>query len=307
MVSNQIPTNLPEVTDDDIRWVSALLGLKANAFYGVDGKDPRQDALKSMETVDIAACPGSGKTTLLVAKLAILAKKWPYQTQGLCVLSHTNAAQDEIESKLGGTAVGRCLLSYPHYVGTIHGFVNKFLSLPMLRSYGFANIHFSNEISGAKLWRLSSNGRELKSYLKENFKKPRDHQIAVKSIHYVGENLDICLKATRSVCLRRISNSSTFKVMNEWKKAILRDGFAVYDDIIAYGQFVLKTYPGIEKIIRDRFPIIFIDEAQDNNEEQAALLHRIFTTDDSPVFCQRFGDANQAIYNSVVSHMKRYS
>ena len=46
--------------------------------------------LRSMETLDLEACPGSGKTTLLVAKLAILARKWTERRRGFCVLSHTN-------------------------------------------------------------------------------------------------------------------------------------------------------------------------------------------------------------------------
>lgn len=86
----------PEITDDDIRWASDLLNLPHGSFFGSDGNDPRQEVLKSMERIDVAACPGSGKTTLLVAKLAILARKWNYRTHGICVLSHTNTARNEI-------------------------------------------------------------------------------------------------------------------------------------------------------------------------------------------------------------------
>src|SRR5713101_2599547 len=101
------------ITDEDIHWASGLLGLREDAFYGRDGDDPRQQILKTMEKMDLAACPGSGKTTLLVAKLAILAEKWRYRTRGICVLSHTNAARHEIETRLGNSTVGCRLLSYP--------------------------------------------------------------------------------------------------------------------------------------------------------------------------------------------------
>ena len=115
---------VPEITDDDIRWSSRLMGLPEDAFHGEHGTDPRREVLKSNAPMDIAACPGSGKTTLLVAKLAILAEKWQHRTRGICVLSHTNVARREIEARLGRTSVGRRLLSYPHFIGTIHGFVN---------------------------------------------------------------------------------------------------------------------------------------------------------------------------------------
>ena len=129
---------LPPITDEEIHEVCELLALPKNAFHGSEGNDPRHEVLKSMATIDVEACPGSGKTTLLVTKLALLSKRWPYRTKGICVLSHTNAARVEIEKKLGFTQEGQSLLKYPHYIGTIHGFVNEFIAIPWLRSKGFS-------------------------------------------------------------------------------------------------------------------------------------------------------------------------
>ena len=94
------------ITDEDIRWAEKIMKLPEGAFDA-----ERIEALKDMSSVDIQACPGSGKTTLLVAKLAILCKKWPNKNRGICVLSHTNVAREEIESRLGNTDVGKQLLS----------------------------------------------------------------------------------------------------------------------------------------------------------------------------------------------------
>ena len=150
----------PAITDQDIYWAISLLGLPRNAFQGDDGNDPRQKVLKSMEPMDIAACPGSGKTTLLVAKLAILANGWRHATRGICVLSHTNAARHEIEVRLGTTNVGRRLLSYPHFIGTIHGFVNEFLALPWLRSKGISINMIDTDVCHERRWKaLPSNIR----------------------------------------------------------------------------------------------------------------------------------------------------
>ena len=95
------------IADEQIRRVTDLLRLPRDAFFGPEGTDPRQAVLRSMETIDVAACPGSGKTTLLVAKLAILEEAWPFRTRGTCVLSHTNVARNEVETVLGNTTVGR--------------------------------------------------------------------------------------------------------------------------------------------------------------------------------------------------------
>jgi superfamily I DNA/RNA helicase len=136
---------IPDVTDDDIEWVCALMGL--DLF-----DEPRREFLKCPTTVDLSACPGSGKTTLIVAKLAILAKNWPYRTRGICVLSHTNVAREQIERRLGQTVVGQRLLSYPHFIDTIHGFVNRFLALPWLYSNGYPVDVIDDEITLIRRW-----------------------------------------------------------------------------------------------------------------------------------------------------------
>src|SRR6266542_5716392 len=160
-----LPSNPLDITDSDISWASRLLGLPADAFVGAGGSDPRQEVMKSLQSIDVTACPGSGKTTLLVSKLAILAEKWQFRTRGICVLSHTNVARNEIEISLGSTTTGQHLLSYPHYIGTIHGFVNEFLALPILRSQGIAATQFSTEISGLKIWKLCGYGSALPKFI----------------------------------------------------------------------------------------------------------------------------------------------
>ena len=106
--------NLLDITisDGDIDEIESLFG-------NVHFDQARRDIIKDLSSFDVQAFPGTGKTTVLVAKLAILAKKWPYNYRGICVLSHTNAARDEIETRLGNTSIGQKLLSYPHFVGTI--------------------------------------------------------------------------------------------------------------------------------------------------------------------------------------------
>ena len=63
-----------------------------------------------------------------------------------------------------------------------------------------------------------------------------------------------------------------------------------------WGHDLLDKHPDVCDSIRERFPMLFIDEVQDNSEEQSALLFRLFIKGGGPVIRQRFGDANQAIY-----------
>ena len=136
--------DLLTVSPADVAWACEVLGLPAAAFSGPDGTDPRLAVIRSSETLDVTAGPGSGKTTLLVAKLAVLARKWTPSHRGICILSHTNVARAEIETQLGSTAEGQRLLSYPHFIGTIHGFINEFLAMPWLRSLGIPVRYIDN-------------------------------------------------------------------------------------------------------------------------------------------------------------------
>jgi len=297
-MSEDVPFNPPEITDEDIRWASCLLGLPENAFHGKNGDDPRLDVLKCMSNMDVTACPGSGKTTLLVAKLAILANKWEHRTRGICVLSHTNAARHEIEDRLGCTAVGRQLLSYPHYIGTIHGFVDAFLALPWLRSNGYCGTQFNTDIAGTKLWKTSGYGHNLPGYIFRKFTDAENRKAAVCHTHYVGEERDLILESGNvRLPLKRQNASEAFTTIDDWKQSVLRDGYASYEDTFAFGHCALSGYAALSAALRDRFPLFFIDETQDNSEAQSKLLHRIFMDGYGGVLRQRFGDSNQAIYN----------
>ena len=68
-----------------------------------------------------------------------------------------------------------------------------------------------------------------------------------------------------------------------------------YDEMFMWAGELLRTVSGIVDVLRSRFPILLIDEAQDNSKEQSAILSRIFMEGDNAVIRQRFGDANQAI------------
>jgi hypothetical protein len=287
-VSDDLPLGQLEVLDADVRWASGALGLPEHAFYGKDGTDPRQAVLKSLETMDVAACPGSGKTTLLVAKLAILAKKWPHRTRGVCVLSHTNAARHQVEARLGSTAIGRRLLSYPHFIGTIHAFVNEFLALPWLRSRGYRIKMVDTDVSLRKRW----------------YALPVATRRAIETNH-----LDRSLLSIKSVdgdvgdvrwgkgMLGR--DTDTYRKIRESCLAAMAEGYFCYDEMFVWAQDLMEKMPGVVGTIRGRFPLLFIDEAQDNSEQQSLILSRIFMDGNGAVVRQRFGDENQAIFDFV--------
>ena len=79
----------------------------------------------------LTACPGSGKTRVILAKLLTLADQLVGTPHFIGCITYTNAAVDEIESRLrtyGNNAItDRCEIS------TIHAFCLQFI----LRHYGW--------------------------------------------------------------------------------------------------------------------------------------------------------------------------
>jgi hypothetical protein len=274
------PLPIPVVTEADIA--------KVEEYLGVSYDEPRRQILRSNDSFDVQACPGSGKTTLLVAKLAALADKWPHASRGICVLSHTNVARLEIEKKLGGTPVGRRLLAYPHFVGTIHGFVNEFLALPLLRSEGHHVILIDNDacFGWVKQRVMSWPNQKRLGNLPH---KERTLDAGIWALVGAGELIRPAAPAG--------INDDQWAVLLRAKGEAVRRGLWYYADMFAWAERLLAKHAKVAEFARWRFPAVFLDEAQDTSELQGALLNRIFPTSACDLR-QRFGDSNQAIYDS---------
>jgi DNA helicase II / ATP-dependent DNA helicase PcrA len=272
---------LVHVDDTDIAWVCDLMGLPMDAFDTIGDDDSRRSAIMNFKTMDFEACPGSGKTTLLVAKLAILAKQWRTRRQGICVLSHTNAARSEIGARLGSSSAGSALLQYPHFVGTIHSFVNEFLATPWIRSKNISVNVIDTDLTLTKRWfKLPFKTR---AYLeKQNLDK---YALQYDRIGFNGGDKK-----------KLGEHTPTYKMLVDVCRETSNEGYFCYDEMFVWAHELLDSRPEVIPFIRARFPYLFIDEAQDNSELQSRLLNRLFTEGENPSIRQRFGDSNQAIY-----------
>lgn len=263
-----------EITDEDILWVEEILG--GNIRFDA----ARVAVLKNMESIDIQAFPGSGKTTVLVAKLAILAKKWEYTNSGICVLSHTNVAREEIEKRLGNTEIGRKLLSYPHFIGTVHSFFDTYVALPWLKSNGYEINIIDKQIVRKLRW--DSLPRGTRYHLEKNHK-----------------NESICEYVGEVGCIDWDKNGTTKEYLLSAIENNQRNGYFTFTEMLLYAKKALHEWSGITNSIQSRFPLLFIDEAQDTDDFQWNLLNMAFNNDSVKSIRQGFGDSNQAIYGNI--------
>ena len=273
---------IPPVDDEDIEWACRIMGLD---FLD----DTRREFLKMSSTVDLGACPGSGKTTLIVAKLAMLARRWPHKTRGICVLSHTNVAREQIQDRLGRTAVGGKLLSYPHFIDTIHGFVNRFLALPWLYSNGYPSPTIEDSVTASYRRRVLGEGRyrALESFLERK-------RLSFDGLRIVDRNLGF--EAGGKAFPAGISTNS-YRSAKEAIEVAAREGYFCYDEIFVWGNALVEDFPQFSDWVANRFPLVIIDEMQDTSETQAALLNSVFPRDGEKAVVVRVGDPNQEIFD----------
>lgn len=266
------------ITNEDVAWVESIMRLRFNG--------DRLSAIKNLNSIDIQAFPGSGKTTILIAKLAILARKWPFNYSGICVLSHTNVAREEIEERLGNTDVGEKLLRYPHFIGTLHSFFDTFVALPWIRSKGIRINMIDSDI--VKMSRWSTLPVNTRIYLERNH----------KDLHICSYNGSIGHVDwdKRGETQKQILDANYYSQIN---------GNFTFDEMLLYAKQALEECGTFPLGLQQRFPIVFIDEAQDTNSSIWDLLHTIFPSTSELTIQQGFGDCNQAIYNYVNENVEK--
>lgn len=216
------------IEETEIDKIESLL-LPIGCHFTDDGKD----VIRCMESKEVSACPGSGKTTLLMAKLCILTKSMPLKNnRGICVLSHTNVAVDEIKNKLGDSA--KSLLTYPNFVGTIQSFIDRFVVFPYLTHFTTGSIEVVDNKKYAEcLWRIcntNSKYSSLKYFVKNQISINKKYNTEVDYIEslYTNDKNALCSKGMSKVQAGcdKIS-AQQFRLL---KLDILKRGIVRYED-----------------------------------------------------------------------------
>jgi hypothetical protein len=265
----------------------------------------REAYFRARGRVILNACPGSGKTTCVVNKLIELLKEChstngPYA--GIACLSFTNKAKDEIQQKyreLTGES-----LHYPHSVSTIDRFINQFITLPFfnLLNSGFGRpkiIDNADIIEKALTVTFIGRNGAPQTTLRSpiNRFKNRDDKAVYRS--YPPGDIWIELDGSFSYAGKQASpdkvDPTVFQAYSQalfdWKVA---NGLITSSDAAFLGLKLLTANPKIGQWLIKRFPIIIIDEAQDNSAIQHALFDKLLEYGHSHM--ELIGDPYQSLY-----------
>lgn len=242
-------------------------------------------ALRHSSNGDFQAVPGSGKTTLLGAKLALMAARWPHERRGICILTHTNVAREEIENCLRSVPHGARLLLYPHFIGTIQSFVNRFLALPWLRAQGIELREIDDDDFEERFSRRVRADWSIDRWVaKSEFERAQ----MLRGVRYRGASLSLVTTAKTSLPAK----GKFIDRLRLVKAAMMNEGRVRHEDMFAFSEQALEQVPGLKDSLEHRFPNVFIDEMQDTSDTQLEVLTKVFG---SASVVQRFGDINQSI------------
>lgn len=284
---------MTHVLDLDALSESRVRALAEDALITLD--DASQVAfLTTTTSVDVQAAPGSGKTTLTALKLCALARGWRSSTRGICVLSHTNVAKDQIIERLQDDRFGRALLRPPHFIGTIQAFVDAFLGLPYARSRGWdVRVLDDDTYAAESRGRLDSwrRFRTLKGFLS---RKDWSGPTAVATATFVCNDSDELSIQPETGDLGAGPTSESHHQYVALKQSMAADGYFRFRDMYGFARQLLHEHPAIAAAVAQRFPWVIIDEMQDTDAVQQALLDRVLPGNRSIV--QRVGDENQRIF-----------
>jgi DNA helicase II / ATP-dependent DNA helicase PcrA len=317
MVTVDIP-----ITEEEIRIAEDIFLPKGASF-----DDQKREILKSIDTIDIKAVPGSGKTTVLLAKLFILAQRMPSKDKkGVCILTHTNVAINEIRARLGSNT--DTLFTYPNFLGTFQSFVDKYLAIP----YYALRRNSRSIIIDQKYYEEKIN-KQLKIGLKGFNSNPEKKQVQKNARYYLnsnvgllnsirlgvsnGKNILINGNNGKEINIKRPSRSykklgdftpeekkNVYNWILKLKLKLLNDGVLCYEDAYYLAEVYINKYgKQLRELFSNRFKYVLVDETQDTNHYQNRILKNLF---DDCVMIQKFGDPHQAIFDSGNSNHNTY-
>ncbi len=226
-----------------------------------------KECIDNSQNFAVVAGAGSGKTGSLIKALSYVRNKYGKSlratNQQVACITYTNVAVENIKRRTD--------LDELFAVSTIHGF----------------------------LWSLVENYQsDIRNTLRD---KLIPKHIAKKQGEDKGGRSKVAQKAREQVA-RLQSNLENIHLVDKfiYDDSGRRDystGSLSHDDVIDLASMMILRWPNLQKVIGQKFPYIFIDEAQDTFGNVMEALNQIASDEGLPVIGY-FGDPMQQIYEN---------
>ncbi|WHP42987.1 UvrD-helicase domain-containing protein [Lysinibacillus capsici] len=234
-------------------------------------------AIDEQENTLLLACPGSGKTRVLTLKIAKELEKLKNRTDKIAALTFTNRAADEIDKRINEMGIEISQL----WTGTIHSFCLQWIIKP----YGVYLPELQNSYSILDEFKASI----LKDDIKNRFNIPRFKDFITRKDregNYLNEERDLN------------------EIAEAYHNYILEKNLIDFDLILYFSYQLVKRYSKISNNLSRIFRYFFIDEFQDTQDLQYAIVGEIMKSSKGNSNIFLVGDPDQGIFKSLGGTVK---
>jgi len=235
----------------------------------------------------ILAGAGSGKTRVITVRIAYLIAEKGVAPNNILAVTFTNKASAEMRSRVEDLLKGQKLPSAP-LISTFHSLCVRMLRQDIekleagyTRSFTIYDTDDSTKVIKACLKELGLDEKQL---------PPRTVRNAISSAKNSGKDATDFASATEYTDEKRAAIAKAFQMYD----ARLNKGNALdFDDLLIKTVQLLRRSPETREKYNNRFRYILVDEYQDTNPLQFALIS--FLTEKQQNICV-VGDDAQSIY-----------
>lgn len=233
----------------------------------------QQAAVNCNGNAYITACPGSGKTMALTARVAKGVQELQHRNNKVLAVTFTNRAAAEIEARLEENYT---IESGSVWAGTIHSFALEWIIKPYAAYLPALNPGYSiaDAYETQKILNKLKADKGLRIF--DNINTAYNRQGVV-------ENTDTRAK----------------EVVKEYRKILSSQKKIDFDQSLYFAFQLLDSNPEIAKTLSAIFKLICVDEVQDTQDLQYAILSKIFNGAQHKPKLFIVGDSNQAIYGGI--------
>jgi DNA helicase II / ATP-dependent DNA helicase PcrA len=235
----------------------------------------------------ILAGAGSGKTRVIAHRIAyIIAERavWPRR---ILAVTFTNKAAEEMRNRVNGLLEGLELGSAP-LISTFHSLCVRILrrDIETLQAGYTRSFTIYDQDDAVRLTRncirdLGFDDKQL---------APRSVQSAISAAKNRGEDADAYTARSQFVDERR---AQIARVYQQYEERLQKNNALDFDDLLIKAVRVLRDVPEVRQRYNDQFQYLLVDEYQDTNSLQFALIRLL--TEKQQNICV-VGDPDQSIY-----------
>ncbi|WP_342429323.1 ATP-dependent helicase [Neobacillus sp. FSL H8-0543] len=220
----------------------------------------------------VIACPGSGKTRVLTRKIAFELERLESKKKFVVALTYTNRAAEEIQKRVEELGIPQDQL----WAGTIHSFCYQWIIKP----YAGYEPTLLNGFS-----------------IIDDYKRQKTLKQIIEK-HYLPLNTVINTSLNRD---GNYINTDSYHnlIAREFHQNIVNKKEIDFDLLLYYSYKLLKTHSKIRSHLANIFSYFFIDEYQDTQDLQYAIIGEIIKQQESQCKVFLVGDPDQAIYDSL--------